>query len=105
MIHHHLVQCRPVCWVEPFGYTRVGVVDGAAQCDKEGASGDCAPDGAALVDGYWGEPVYRMAAANWAAICGVHRHGGATGLGLIRAWHLCCDGRQGQRCWARMAAA
>lgn len=91
--------------VELLCCARIGTVGGAARCDKEGAAGDGTPDGAALVDGHGGEPVHDMAAANRSAICGQHRHGGAVGSGLKRGRHLGGDGRQGQRCWARVPAA
>lgn len=57
-----------VGWVELFGCARVGAIGDAARCDKEGAAGDGAADGAALVDGHGGEPVHDMAAAHRAAI-------------------------------------
>lgn len=94
-----------VYWVELFDSAWVGSVNGAARCDKEGASGDGAPNGSALVDGHGGESVHDMAAANRTTICCQHRHGGAGGSGLIRSRHLGGDGRQCQQCWARVPSA
>jgi hypothetical protein len=56
--------------VELFGGPRVSVVSRAAWRNPEGAAGDGAADGAALVDsdGYGGEPLHDMAAANTASI-------------------------------------
>ena len=105
VVSHNLVQCWLVCWIELFGCARVGAIGDAARCDKEGAAGDGAADGTALVDGHGGEPVHYIAAANRSAICGHHRNGGAVSSGLKRVRHLGSDGRQGQRCWARVAAA
>lgn len=69
MVSHYLVHGWLVCWVELGGGARVGSVDGAARCDKEGSASDGAADGAALVDSHWGEPVHDMAAANSPSIC------------------------------------
>lgn len=99
------MQCRLVPWVDLFSCARVRAIGDATWCDKEGAAGDGAPDGTALVDGHRGEPVHDMAAANRSAICGQHRHGGAVGSGLKRVRYLGGDGWQGQRCWARVPAA
>ncbi|WP_429135476.1 hypothetical protein ACQXXB_09400 [Aeromonas veronii] len=42
-----------------------------------------------------GDPVYRMATANVAAICGVFRHGEAVGLCLKWGLYVTNDGWQG----------
>lgn len=54
MVSHYLVQGWLVPWVKPLGSVRVGAVDEAVRCDKEGVACDCASDSAALVDGYGG---------------------------------------------------
>lgn len=69
VVSHYLVQGRLVPWVELFGSTEVDAIGGAAWCDKEGAAGDGAPDGTALVDELGGEPLHNMAPAHRAAIC------------------------------------
>lgn len=69
VVSHHLVQCWIVPWVELFGCAWVGAICDAARGDKEGAAGDGAADGTALVDGHGGEPFDNVAAANRAAIC------------------------------------
>ncbi len=68
MINNYLMQGWLIGLVELFGGTQVGAIGDAARCDKEGAAGDGAADGAALVDGHGGEPVHDMAAADSAAI-------------------------------------
>jgi hypothetical protein len=69
MVSHHLVQSWIVPWVELFGCARVGAISRAARCNPEGAASDGAADGAALVDGHGGKPLYDMTAANRTAIC------------------------------------
>lgn len=94
-----------VRWVELFSCARISAIGGAARCDKEGAAGDGAPDGAAMVDGHWDEPFHNVASASLAAIGCEYRYSVAVWLGLKRVRHLGGDGRQSQLCGARVSAA
>ena len=92
MISHYLVHGWQVRWVELFCCARVGAVGEAARSDKEGATGDGAPDGAALVNGHGGESFHNVAVTHWPAISGSNWHCGAVHSGLKRILHFCSNG-------------
>ena len=70
MICDNLVFSWLIERVELFGCAWIGAVDTAARCDKEGAAGDGAADGAALVDAHRHQAIHKVALAHGAAIGG-----------------------------------